>query len=62
MKSKKGSSENCYCNGLAAVSALGVIISIYAFHVESRAEQDSNYEAMCDISERVSCTKVFSSK
>lgn len=62
MKCSKGSSATCFRNSLAAVSALGVLISIYAFHVETRHEEDPNYEALCDISERVSCTKVFSSK
>lgn len=45
-----------------AVSAMAVLISIYSFHVETRAEEDSNYEALCDISEKISCTKVFNSK
>lgn len=58
----KSHRATCYRNSLAAVSAVGVLISIYAFHVESRHEQDNTYEALCDISERVSCTKVFSSK
>lgn len=62
MKCSKGASATCYQYSLAAVSALGVLISIYAFHVETRHEEDPNYEALCDISERVSCTKVFSSK
>lgn len=62
MKCSKGGSATCFRNSLAAVSALGVLISIYAFHVETRHEEDPNYEALCDISERVSCTKVFSSK
>lgn len=61
-KMKCATSGNCYRNSLICVSALGIAISIYAFHVESRMEEDDQYEALCDISERVSCTKVFSSK
>lgn len=57
-----GSESNCYRNALAAVSALGVLVSIYAYHVETQMEADDSYEALCDISPKVSCTKVFGSK
>lgn len=44
------------------VAGIGVILSIYAYYVEIQSEKDSNYEALCDINEHISCTKVFSSK
>lgn len=44
------------------VAGIGIILSIYAYYVETQSELDSNYEAMCDINEHISCTKVFSSK
>lgn len=44
------------------VAGIGVILSIYAYYVEIQSEKDSNYEALCDINEHISCTNVFSSK
>lgn len=44
------------------VAGIGVLLSIYAFYVETQSELDSDYEALCDINEHISCTKVFSSK
>lgn len=41
---------------------MGLALSYYSYVVETAKEQDENYEAMCDISERVSCTKAFMSE
>lgn len=41
---------------------IGLGLSIYAYIVELSAEMDKNYEAMCDISEHMSCTKAFTSE
>jgi vitamin-K-epoxide reductase (warfarin-sensitive) len=40
----------------------GIALSSYAFYVETKKEHDDSYVAMCDISESMSCSKVFSSK
>ena len=45
-----------------AVSFVGVVLSVYTLYVEVHALADKNYKAMCDINEKVSCTKVFLSK
>lgn len=44
------------------VCLLGILLSIYAFHVEREKAQDPSYTAMCDISSSISCSKVFSSR
>lgn len=44
------------------VCFIGILISCYAYHIEVKKEHDENYEAMCDISEHMSCTKAFMSK
>ena len=41
---------------------LGLLASIYAYHVETSKERDSTYQAACDISETISCSKVFTSR
>ncbi|KAK2910844.1 hypothetical protein QQF64_026411 [Cirrhinus molitorella] len=40
----------------------GILISLYAFHVEREKTRDSNYRAMCDLSSSISCSKVFTSR
>ncbi|KAJ8412394.1 hypothetical protein AAFF_G00127300 [Aldrovandia affinis] len=44
------------------VCLLGILLSLYAFHVESEKARDPNYEAMCDVSKAMSCSKVFTSR
>ncbi|XP_041830513.1 vitamin K epoxide reductase complex subunit 1 [Melanotaenia boesemani] len=40
----------------------GLVLSIYALHVELSRERDPDYRAMCDLGESVSCSKVFTSR
>ncbi|KAL6463819.1 hypothetical protein MHYP_G00282100, partial [Metynnis hypsauchen] len=44
------------------VCLLGILLSLYAFHVESEKSRDANYRAMCDLSSSISCSKVFTSR
>ncbi|MBN3308372.1 VKORL protein, partial [Amia calva] len=44
------------------VCLLGILLSFYAFHVEREKARDPEYRAMCDVSESVSCSKVFTSR
>lgn len=44
------------------ICILGFCLSLYALHVERNAEEDIEYVAFCDISNRISCSKVFLSK
>ncbi|XP_010865864.1 vitamin K epoxide reductase complex subunit 1-like protein 1 [Esox lucius] len=44
------------------VCVLGILLSVYAFHVETEKSRDSNYRALCDISNSISCSKVFTSR
>jgi len=41
------------------VSIIGLILSLYALHVEHSAIEDSDFVAYCDISDGMSCSKVF---
>lgn len=50
---------NCY---FILSCLIGALLSYYAYTVEVKAEADHSYQAMCDISEHISCTKAFSSK
>ncbi|XP_067866405.1 vitamin K epoxide reductase complex subunit 1-like protein 1 isoform X1 [Heterodontus francisci] len=45
-----------------SVCLLGVLLSVYAYHVESARASEPGYVAMCDVSEQMSCTKVFGSR
>ncbi|XP_068228907.1 vitamin K epoxide reductase complex subunit 1-like protein 1 [Palaemon carinicauda] len=44
------------------LSGIGIMLSLYALYVEVSKESDGNYQAMCDISPSISCSKVFTSK
>lgn len=44
------------------LSSIGIALSLYALYVEVSKESDGNYQAMCDISPSMSCSKVFTSK
>lgn len=44
------------------VCLLGILLSLYAFHVEREKAQDPSYKALCDVSSSISCSKVFSSR
>uniref|UniRef100_A0A1A8U191 vitamin-K-epoxide reductase (warfarin-sensitive) n=1 Tax=Nothobranchius furzeri TaxID=105023 RepID=A0A1A8U191_NOTFU len=44
------------------VCLLGILISLYAFHVEREKGRDPTYTALCDVSSSISCSKVFSSR
>ncbi|KAJ9579478.1 hypothetical protein L9F63_024415 [Diploptera punctata] len=47
--------------GITVVCLIGLILSYYAYVVETNKEHDEKYEAMCDISEHMSCSKAFMS-
>lgn len=40
----------------------GIVLSVYALHVELSRERNPDYRAMCDLGESVSCSKVFTSR
>ena len=42
--------------------ALGMVLSIYSVYVEVLVERMPGYQALCDISPTMSCSRVFSSR
>lgn len=48
--------------GMMAISCVGIMLSTYALHVEVAKEGNKSYQAMCDISSSISCSKVFTSR
>lgn len=51
-----------YSAFIAIACMIGTGLSLYSYYVETMIAEDRNYEAMCDISEQISCSKVFTSK
>lgn len=47
---------------VTALCVVGVGLSLYAFYVETRKANDPSYQAACDISERMSCSRVLTSR
>jgi vitamin-K-epoxide reductase (warfarin-sensitive) len=48
-------------NTIQVIAGIGIFLSIYAHYI-SRKARHKDYRALCDISERISCTKAFTSK
>ncbi|WAR03652.1 VKORL-like protein [Mya arenaria] len=44
------------------ICVAGMFLSVYAYHVETNVHSDPTFKALCDFSEHMSCSKVFSSK
>ncbi|CAH8659720.1 unnamed protein product [Dicrocoelium dendriticum] len=44
-----------------ALALLGCSVCLYALHVEFSHEKDETYQAFCDISQHISCSKVLTS-
>ena len=43
------------------VCLAGVALSAYALYVEFKMAEDPEYRALCDVDEKISCTKVLNS-
>lgn len=46
---------------VALIALLGFCLTFYAYWVDRKLLQNSNYKPVCDISEKVSCSKPFAS-
>lgn len=46
---------------IQVVSLVGLLLSVYAYYVEVRVQKDASYKAICDLNNRVSCTRVLKS-
>ena len=46
---------------IGVLCLLGFILSCYAVYVENAKTKDPSYTALCDISESISCTNIFTS-
>jgi len=42
---------------IVILSAIGLLLSLYAFFVERQLRNNKTYKAACDISDNISCTK-----
>ena len=42
---------------IIVLATLGLIIAIYGITVERKLKQDMQYKAVCDISDKISCTR-----
>jgi len=47
---------------LAVIALIGAILSVYVIYVATQSEKDPKYKAICDISEKISCSIAHSSK
>ncbi len=47
---------------ISSICIFGILTCLYVLRVEINKERDTSYRALCDFSEYISCSKVFSSK
>lgn len=47
---------------IAIACIFGCALSVYTYYLTGTLEEDDEYEALCDISEHISCTKVLQSE
>lgn len=55
-------SLSVYRRSATLLCLVGISLSLYAFYVETRKASDPTYQAACDISERMSCSRVLTSR
>ena len=47
---------------LAMLAIIGLLTSVYTYYVEQKLNVDPNYKPICDISDKVSCSRTFQSQ
>jgi vitamin-K-epoxide reductase (warfarin-sensitive) len=47
---------------IVVLSSIGIVLSAYALYVKHQLGKNKDYKAVCDISEKVSCTKPMASE
>jgi len=47
---------------ILVLSIFGLVVSTYSLFVERKVSRSKDYKPMCDINDRISCTKAFSSE
>lgn len=40
-------------------AVLGIIVSLYSIYIEKHASEEADFVALCDFTDSVSCSKVF---
>jgi vitamin-K-epoxide reductase (warfarin-sensitive) len=55
-------SMSVYHQSVTFLCLAGIALSLYAFYVETRKTSDPSYRAACDISDKMSCSRVLTSK
>jgi vitamin-K-epoxide reductase (warfarin-sensitive) len=55
-------SLSVYHQSVTILCLVGISLSLYAYYVETRKISDPTYQAACDIGERMSCSRVLTSR
>ncbi len=46
---------------LMTLAVVGILLSAYALYVDRKIDRKADYKAVCDINDRVSCSRAFKS-
>jgi vitamin-K-epoxide reductase (warfarin-sensitive) len=49
-------------NTFQILACIGILLSLYTYYVELHTKRVKGYKAVCDINDRMSCTKAVTSK
>lgn len=49
-------------SAILVLAIVGFCVSTYAFYAHKRVDADDTYQAVCDLSHRISCTRTFESE
>ncbi len=47
---------------IAILALMGILLSFYALYIEKKLEKNKNYKPVCDLSDKFSCSKNFTSR
>lgn len=42
---------------ITVLACIGLLLSLYSYHLEKKIKQDQSYKPVCDLSDRISCSK-----
>ncbi|OGB97201.1 hypothetical protein A3F06_02320 [candidate division TM6 bacterium RIFCSPHIGHO2_12_FULL_36_22] len=47
---------------IVSVAVIGIILCLYGFAIEQKVAKDKKYKPVCDISDKISCSRAINSK
>ena len=52
----------CLSAAIVTLSVCGVVLSVYAIHIERSKHSNESYQAHCDLDDTIACSHVLTSE